>query len=203
MGKKGKEDIKTDESQMEDVSFEAHEDEEFENQSKENEKENKSKKKSKSKKKTDKCLFAEFYEQCTELNYKYLRLYSEFDNYRKRTSKERLDLLKTASQDIMVELLPVLDDFDRAIAAMNDNNAQEESVKGVELIFNKLFTLLKQKGLEPMDAQGKEFDTDYHEAITNIPAPSDDMKGKVIDVIQKGYLLNGKIIRFAKVVVGN
>ncbi|PLX14403.1 MAG: nucleotide exchange factor GrpE [Marinilabiliales bacterium] len=203
MGKKGKEDIKTDESQMEDVSFEAHEDEEFENQSKENEKENKSKKKSKSKKKTDKDLLAEYEEKCTELNDKYLRLYSEFDNYRKRTSKERLDLLKTASQDIMVELLPVLDDFDRAIAAMNDNNAQEESVKGVELIFNKLFTLLKQKGLEPMDAQGKEFDTDYHEAITNIPAPSDDMKGKVIDVIQKGYLLNGKIIRFAKVVVGN
>ncbi len=103
----------------------------------------------------------------------------------------------------MVELLPVLDDFDRALQSMTDHNAQEESVKGVELIYNKLFTLLKQKGLEPMEAQGKEFNTDYHEAITNIPAPNKKMKGKVVDVVQKGYLLNGKIIRFAKVVVGN
>lgn len=203
MGKKDKENIKNEENQLEDVSFEAHNEEDSETQAGENGKEKKSGKKSKSKKKTEKELIAEYEEKCNELNDKYLRLYSEFDNYRKRTSKERLDLLKTASQDIMVDLLPVLDDFDRALAAMNDNNAQEESVKGVELIFNKLFTLLSQKGLEPMDAQGKDFDTDYHEAITNIPAPSDDMKGKVIDVIQKGYLLNGKIIRFAKVVVGN
>ena len=203
MGKKDKENIQNEENQLEDVSFEAHDEEDNETQSEDKGKEKKSGKKSKSRKKTDKDVIAEYEEKCNELNDKYLRLYSEFDNYRKRTSKERLDLLKTASQDIMVDLLPVLDDFDRALAAMNDNNAQEESVKGVELIFNKLFTLLSQKGLEPMEAQGKDFDTDYHEAITNIPAPSEDMKGKVIDVIQKGYLLNGKIIRFAKVVVGN
>jgi len=203
MGKKEKENINTEDNHLEDVSFEDQTDEKTEDQSEGKEKGKKSKKKSKSAKKTEKELLAEYEEKCNELNDKYLRLYSEFDNYRKRTSKERLDLLKTASQDIMIELLPVLDDFDRAFVAMSDNNAQEESVKGVELIFNKLFTILSQKGLEPMEAQGKEFDTDFHEAITNIPAPSEDMKGKVIDVVQKGYLLNGKIIRFAKVVVGN
>ncbi len=139
-----------------------------------------------------------------EMNDKYLRLYSDFDNFRKRTAKERIDTLKTASQDLMIELLPVLDDFDRALEAMAENNAQEESVKGVELIYNKLFSILKQKGLETMDVGiGDEFDTDFHEAITNIPAPTDDLKGKVIDVIQKGYMLGGKIIRFAKVIVGN
>lgn len=203
MGKKDKENINAEDNHLEDVSFENQVDENLDNQSEKTTKGKKSKKKSKFGKKTDKDLLAEYEEKCNELNDKYLRLYSEFDNYRKRTSKERLDLLKTASQDLMVELLPVLDDFDRALVAMSDNNAHEDSVKGVELIFNKLFTLLSQKGLEPMEAQGKDFDTDYHEAITNIPAPSEDMKGKVIDVIQKGYLLNGKIIRFAKVVVGN
>lgn len=195
MSKKDKDNIQ-EEDQMEDVSFE-----------KNDETDGKSadvkKPKRRWKKKTDKEKLAETEEKCEEMNDKYLRLYSEFDNYRKRTNKERIDILKTASQDIMVELLPVLDDFDRGLQAMNENNAQEESVKGVELIYNKLFSLLKQKGLEPMDAMAMEFDTDYHEAITNIPAPTDDLKGKVVDVIQKGYLLNGKIIRFAQVVVGN
>ncbi len=201
MGKKDKENIAADDKQMEDVSFEDHidGDEIVEEESKSP----KTTRKSRSKKKSGKDIIAAYEEKCEDLNDKYLRLYSEFDNYRKRTSKERLDLLKTASQDIMVELLPVLDDFDRALQSMTDHNAQEESVKGVELIYNKLFTLLKQKGLEPMEAQGKEFNTDYHEAITNIPAPNKKMKGKVVDVVQKGYLLNGKIIRFAKVVVGN
>jgi len=195
MSKKDKDNIREDE-QMEDVSFENND---------ETEEEAKEVKKPKKrwKKKTDKEKLADAEEKCAELNDKYLRLYSEFDNYRKRTSKERIDILKTASQDIMVDLLPVLDDFDRGLQAMSDNNAQEDSVQGVELIYNKLFSLLKQKGLESMDSNGKEFDTDYHEAITNIPAPSEDLKGKVVDVIQKGYLLNGKIIRFAQVVVGN
>ncbi len=197
MSKKEKKNTEV-EDQMEDVSFE-------ENKETKGEKKEEVKKKSKKKwkKPTDKEKIAELEEKCEEMNDKYLRLYSEFDNYRKRTSKERIDTLKTASQDLMVELLPVLDDFDRALEAMAEHHAQEESVKGVELIYNKLFTLLKQKGLEPMDAAGKDFDTDFHEAITQIPAPSEDQKGKVVDVIQKGYLLNGKIIRFAKVVIGS
>ncbi len=190
MSKKEKDNIET-EDQMKDLGFE------------DNNKESKKKSKKKSKKPTDKENIVELEEKCMEMNDKYLRLYSEFDNYRRRTAKERIDTLKTASQDLMVDLLPVLDDFDRALEAMEEHDAQEESIKGVELIYNKLFGLLKQKGLEPMNALGEEFDTDFHEALTQIPAPSDDLKGKVVDVIQKGYLLNGKIIRFAKVVIGN
>ncbi len=145
----------------------------------------------------------ELTEKFNDLNDRYLRLYSEFDNYRKRTNKEKLDLLKSASQEVIIDLLPVLDDFDRAMKAMDDQGVDEEAKKGIELVYNKLFSILTQKGLEPMNSAGKEFDTDYHEAITNIPAPSKDMVGKVIDVVEKGYLLNGKIIRFAKVVVGS
>lgn len=197
MSKKEKDNIDIDD-QLEDVSFEDKDD-----TLKDKEEEPKKKSKKKLSKLSDKEKVAELEEKCVEMNDKYLRLYSDFDNYRKRTAKERIDTLKTASQDLMVELLPVLDDFDRALEAMVEHNAQQDSIKGVELIYNKLFNLLKQKGLEPMDAAGKEFDTDFHEAITQIPAPSEDQKGKVVDVIQKGYLLNGKIIRFAKVVIGN
>jgi len=138
-----------------------------------------------------------------ELNEKYLRLYSEFDNYRKRTSRERVELLKTAGEEIIKSLLPVLDDLERAIRN-NETATDIDAVKeGVKLIHQKFRQSLIQKGLEPIDALGKPFDTDLHEAITNIPAPSDDLKGKVIDEVEKGYLLNGKVIRFAKVVVGN
>jgi len=140
--------------------------------------------------------------QNAELNDKFLRLFSDFDNYRKRTSAEKLDLIKTASKNVIEGLLPVLDDFDRALSAFRDQKADEETIKGVELIKNKLFSFLSQKGLEPMDSKGKDFDTDWHDAITQIPAPTKDMKGKVVDVIEKGYLLNGTIIRHAKVVVG-
>jgi molecular chaperone GrpE len=140
--------------------------------------------------------------QNAELNDKFLRLFSDFDNYRKRTSAEKLDLIKTASKHVIEGLLPVLDDFDRALSAFRDQKADDETIKGVELIRNKLFSFLNQKGLEPMDSQGKEFDTDWHDAVTQIPAPTKDMKGKVVDVIEKGYLLNGTIIRHAKVVVG-
>lgn len=133
---------------------------------------------------------------------KYLRLFADFDNYKKRTAKERLDLLNTAGKDIILSILPTLDDFDRAIAAA-DNATDINSVKeGMELIKNKLFNTLKQRGLEPMDSQGKDFDAEQQEAITEIPAPTENMKGKVIDVIEKGYMMNGKIIRHAKVVVG-
>lgn len=167
------------------------------------EQEDKSVKKSKSTKKTATTKKVnELTEKNNELNDKYLRLYSEFDNYRKRTIKEKIDLQKSASQDLIADLLPVIDDFERALQAFEEHKADEETVKGIELIYNKLFNLLIQKGLKPMNSMGTEFNTDYHEAITNIQV-DDDMKGKVVDVIQKGYLLNDKVLRFAKVVVGN
>ena len=191
------------EEHIDDVTFENQEDNQPESKKEETEKKEKPESKKKGRKsKADKKL-GELQEKYDDLNDKYLRLYSEFDNYRKRTNKEKLDTLKSASADVITDLLPVLDDFDRAMKAMDDHGADEESIKGVELIYNKFKNILTQKGLEPMDSMGKEFDTDYHEAVTNIPAPSDDLKGKVVDVIEKGYLLNGKIIRFAKVVVGN
>jgi len=142
-------------------------------------------------------------EKLDEMNDKYLRLFSEFDNFRKRTQKEKLELFKTASEDVMVAMLPVLDDFQRAMKTAEDNGIDKNFLEGIELIYSKLKNTLNQKGLEPMDVMGKEFDTDFHEAITNIPAPSPDMKGKVVDVTENGYMLNDKVIRFAKVVVGN
>ncbi|MFN0031168.1 MAG: nucleotide exchange factor GrpE [Flavobacteriales bacterium] len=133
---------------------------------------------------------------------KYLRLYAEFDNFRKRSQKERVDLLQTASADLMKELLNVLDDFDRAVKAnetVEDINAVKE---GFVLIHQKLYRKLETKGLKPLNATGEVFDTDFHEAITQIPAPTDDMKGKVVDEVEKGYTLNDKVIRFSKVVIG-
>ena len=137
-----------------------------------------------------------------ELNDKYLRLLSEFDNFRKRTVKEKLDLTVTASENVIKDILPVLDDFERALQNM-EKNGNEADLQGVTLIFNKLKDTLKKKGLEEIEAMGAEFNTDEHEALTMIPAPEEDKKGKVLDVIQKGYKLNGKVIRFARVVVGN
>ena len=134
-----------------------------------------------------------------QLNDKHLRLFAEFENFKKRTAKERMDLYKTAGESVLTALLPVLDDFERSIKA---NQKQED--EGVVLIYNKLKSILETKGLKAMeDAVGQELNTDYHEAITNIPAPSDDMKGKIIDVVEKGYFLNEKVIRYAKVVVAN
>ncbi len=138
-------------------------------------------------------------EKCAELNDKHLRLFAEFENFKKRTAKERMDLYKTAGESVLTALLPVLDDFERSIKA---NQKQED--EGVVLIYNKLKSILETKGLKAMeDPIGQELNTDYHEAITNIPAPSDDMKGKIIDVVEKGYFLNEKVIRYAKVVVAN
>lgn len=137
-----------------------------------------------------------------DLKDKYLRLFSEFDNYRKRTTRERYELFKTASSEMMIDLLIILDDFDRANKSF-ETAADFAAIKeGFELIHSKLQNILAKKGLENMDSQGKEFDTDFHEAITEIPAPTKELKSKVVDVIEKGYLLNGKVIRFAKVVVG-
>ena len=136
------------------------------------------------------------------LNDKYLRLFAEFDNYKRRTQKERVELLQTAGKDVVVSLLPVLDDFERALKATE--NATEVSAirEGVMLVQHKLKGILSQKGLKEMESLNTVFDTDIHEAITKIPAPTDDLKGKVVDELEKGYTLNDKVIRFAKVVVG-
>ncbi|CAI8297603.1 nucleotide exchange factor GrpE [Flavobacteriaceae bacterium] len=133
---------------------------------------------------------------------KFLRLFAEFENYKRRTSKERIELFSTASQDVIQALLPVLDDFDRAMVEISKHEESELS-KGVELIKNKLNTTLQQKGLRIVEVnKGDDFNADNHEAVTQIPAPSDDLKGKVIDVIEQGYKLGEKVIRFPKVVIG-
>lgn len=140
-----------------------------------------------------------------EANDKFLRLFSEFDNYRKRTTKERIELSKTATADIITTMLPVLDDLERA-CNMNKMQAESESNplhEGVLLILNKFKSILRQKGVEEIPAVGAAFNTDLHEAITNIAAPDEEQKGKVIEQTQKGYLLHGKVIRYAKVVVAN
>lgn len=137
-----------------------------------------------------------------ELKDKHIRLQAEFDNYRKRTLKERMELLKTASESLLQGILPVIDDFDRALQ-MIDLVEEESNVKdGVRLIYNKFQEFLKQNGVKEIEAKGQIFNTDLHEAIVKIPAPSEDMKGRIVDVIQKGYYLNDKVIRFSKVVIG-
>ena len=134
---------------------------------------------------------------------KFLRLFAEFENYKKRTSKERIDLFKTASEDVMLAMLPILDDFERALTHIDEDKEAEELRKGVLLIYNKLLSTLKQKGLEKIEANsGDVFDADLHEAITQIPAPTEDLKGKIVDVVEKGYKLGDKVIRFPKVVIG-
>lgn len=138
-----------------------------------------------------------------ELKDKYLRLYSEFENFRRRTSKERIDLLKAAGEDILTSLLPVLDDFERAQKSMKESTDVQAIKEGVDLIHHKLFRTLEGKGLKPMESVGKEFNSELHEAITQSPAPSEDLKGKVIDEVEKGYLLSEKVIRYAKVIIGS
>lgn len=137
-----------------------------------------------------------------ELKDKYLRLFAEFDNFKKRTIKEKLDMMKTASSDIILALLPVLDDFDRAKKNADDENTQEAFSEGVNLVYHKLYSTLKAKGLKPMESTNQPFDPELHEAVTEIPAPTEEMKGMVVDTIERGYFLKDKIIRYAKVVVG-
>jgi molecular chaperone GrpE len=162
--------------------------------------------KEKTKKSKDKLSSKQEIENLTselaEAKDKYLRLFAEFENYKKRITRERLDLLKTAAQSTIEAIIPVLDDFDRAKKSAEDENSPEQLSEGVLMVYNKLYTILANKGLTAMESNGLDFDPEIHEAITEIPAPSEDMKGKVIDTIEKGYLLNDKIIRFAKVVVG-
>ena len=161
-----------------------------------------SRKRHKGRHERNKAALEEAHAKYAELNNTYLRLYSEFDNYRKRTAKEKLELSATASAAVMKDLLPVLDDFERALQNM-EKNGNEADLQGVTLIYNKLKSTLQKKGLEEIIAIDCDFNTDEHEALTMIPAPDESKKGKVIDVIQKGYKLNGTVIRFARVVVGN
>lgn len=137
-----------------------------------------------------------------ELKDKYLRLLAEFENFKKRNTRERIDLLNTAAQDTLTALLPALDDFDRAVNLPEEQKNSPAFQEGIQLVHHKLNNILRQRGLEVMDTNGAAFDPEYHEALTEIPAPSEEMKGKIIDTVEKGYTLKGKIIRYAKVVVG-
>jgi len=137
-----------------------------------------------------------------EMNDKYLRLSAEFDNYRKRTLRERMELTKTAGESVMLGILPVIDDFERAMHSIEQGMDFEATKEGILLIYNKFNEFSKQNGITEINAIGQVFDTDLHEALTKIPAPTEDLKGKIVQVIQKGYYLNEKVIRFAKVVVG-
>ncbi|MBP6303227.1 MAG: nucleotide exchange factor GrpE [Bacteroidia bacterium] len=141
-------------------------------------------------------------QEIDQLNDKYIRLFAEFDNYKRRTAKERLDLMGSANKETVVSMLPVLDDFERAFKAFENANDVTALKEGVELIFTKFKNIMVSKGVKPIESIGQPFNIDFHEAITNIPAPSEELKGKVIDEVEKGYFLNDKVVRFAKVVVG-
>ncbi len=140
--------------------------------------------------------------EATDWQNKYLRLYAEFDNFKRRTSKERLELLQMAGKDVISDLLPILDDFERAQKSIETATDMEAVAEGIRLIHHKLKNILAQKGLKEMESVGNEFNADIHEGITNIPAPSEDMKGKILDELEKGYYLHDKVIRFAKVIIG-
>jgi molecular chaperone GrpE len=141
-------------------------------------------------------------QQLDEMKDKYLRLSAEFDNYRKRTLREKMDLTKYASEEVLRDLLPVIDDLERALKAVETATEINAVKEGLTLIVGKFTDFLKSKGIKEIEAIGKELDTDHHEAITKIPAPDESMKGKIVDVIQKGYMLNDKVMRFSKVVIG-
>ena len=141
-------------------------------------------------------------EKAAEHKNDYLRLMAEFDTFRRRTAEEKLELVKSASADTIKGLLPVLDDCEIALAQLEKTEGNEGAKEGVQLIFNKLMNFLKTKGLERIEAKGEVFDTEFHEAVTMFPAPSEELKGKVIDVAQTGYTLGGKVLRYAKVIVG-
>lgn len=141
--------------------------------------------------------------ELAEMKDKYLRMYSEFDNFKRRTSKERSEVIQTANRELMTALIPVLDDFQRTTKSLETSESVEAIKEGVELVYNKFTRTLEQKGLKPLEAMGTIFDSELHEAVTQIPAPSEDLKGKVVDELEKGYYLNDKIIRYAKVVIGS
>ncbi len=145
---------------------------------------------------------AELNQKCNDLNDKNLRLMAEFDNYRKRTLKERSDLIKTAGENILSSMLPLVDDFERALKAMETAEDVVAVKEGIDLIYNKFIAFLLQNGVKAIPTENEVFNTDLHEAITTFPAPTEDMKGKIIDCVSKGYTMNDKVIRFSKVVVG-
>jgi molecular chaperone GrpE len=140
--------------------------------------------------------------EITELQDKYLRLVAEFDNYRKRTIREKAELIQTAGESLLKDILPLVDDFERGLDAAAQAEDMDAVRSGMDIIYNKLIEFLSNHGVKEIEAMNELFNTDWHDAVTNIPAPSDDMKGKIVDVIQKGYTLNDKIIRYPKVVVG-
>ncbi len=137
-----------------------------------------------------------------EMNDKYLRLSAEFDNYRRRTLREKMELTKTASEKVLVNILPVIDNLERALVSIQETDDIKALEEGVSLIYTNFKDFIKQQGVKEIEAKEQVFDTDFHEAITKIPAPNDELKGKVVDVIEKGYTLNDKVIRFSKVVIG-
>lgn len=146
---------------------------------------------------------AKLEEEVGSLKDKYVRLYSDFENYKRRSAKERLETIANANKDLIADLLPVLDDFERAINVSNENSETESVYEGVHLVYNKFSKILEQKGLKIMEIEpGDDFDSEYHEAVAQIPAPDEKLKGKIVDVIEKGYYLGEKVIRFAKVVTG-
>lgn len=141
--------------------------------------------------------------ELAELKDKYLRLYADFENFRRRTAKEKIDLIASANGELMKSILPVVDDFERAMQSFETTTEIEPLKEGVGLISHKFFKTLESKGLKPMNSKGEVFDAEIHESVTQFPAPSEDLKGKVIDEVEKGYYLNDKVIRYAKVVVGS
>ena len=159
-------------------------------------------KKKKSKIDKDEVLLHELTEKLAEITDKHLRLQAEFDNFRKRTMKEKADLIKSGGESVLINILPVVDDFERAMISLKDVPDDDAGKQGTKLIYNKFSEFLKQNNIKEIDALNQDFDVDLHEAITKIPAPDEKLKGKVVDVVQKGYTLNDKVIRFAKVVIG-
>ncbi len=162
----------------------------------------KSHKKMRFKKDKNEVLVQELGEKLVELTDKHLRLQAEFDNFRKRTMKEKAELIKSGGESVLINILPVVDDFERALNSLKEVPADDAGKKGTQLIYNKFSEFLKQNNIKEIDATNQDFDVDLHEAITKIPAPDESLKGKVVDVVQKGYFLNDKVIRFAKVVIG-
>lgn len=144
----------------------------------------------------------ELKQKLADSNDRFIRMSAEFDNYKKRTLKEKMEIIKAGGETILCGILPVIDDFERAIKSMNQTEDISAVKEGINLIYSKFKEFVAQKGIKEIDAQNIEFNTDFHEAVTKIPAPNESMKGKIVDVIQKGYLLNDKVIRYSQVVIG-
>ncbi|MCK5856494.1 MAG: nucleotide exchange factor GrpE [Bacteroidales bacterium] len=191
-------------NKQEDVQEEQNTDNSVNNKDKKADKKSKKKTKAKKESKEEKMQreFEELTDKHAQLNDDYLRLFSEFDNFRKRKNKEVADLYITAGEKMILAILPTIDDFERALQHIGDSKEAQAHREGLELIYNKFLSILKQNQVAEIDAKGKDFDTDFHEAITRFPAPTEDMKGKVVDVTEKGYTMGDKVIRYAKVVVG-